>query len=108
PDRPPLIGAKGWVAGTWMIGSCYKNPNKLYGAYPHGYLDRVHSMFPDARKILHVFSGGLILEAATEVASKYCSPELIELIDLHGPAEGRYPTWQGDLFEMPREWFGRF
>ena len=135
PKRVPLVG-DGMVVGTWMIGACYKNPNPLYGAYPHGYLERVHSMFPDARNILHVFSGGLTLDPAADAAAgdtlltrETCSYadqykalrrptcgcrtcwskwQQIELVDMHGPEQGRFPTWQGDLFDMPEEWAGRF
>lgn len=104
PDRPQLHFSQEWVTGTWAIGACYKNPNKLYGAYPHGYLDRVMSMFPDAKTILHAFSGGMKLDYVQETA-----PEAeMELVDLMGPTNGRYPTWQGDLTEMPKEWAGRF
>lgn len=125
PDRPPLGGTADWLVGTWCIGACYANPNKLYGAYPRGYLARVHSMFPDARSILHVFSGGLTLGVARAEANAI-EPEAfnnchrcgdlhhdelcvdIELVDLRGPEQGRYPTWQGDVLAMPAEWAGRF
>jgi hypothetical protein len=111
PNRPPLTTSKdGLVAGTWLIGACYKNPNPLYGAYPHGYLERVHSMFPEARNVLHVFSGGLDVHTAWEAAEfgDYREDASIELVDLHGPEEGRAPTWQGDLFDMPTAWHARF
>ncbi len=116
PKRPPLAAGNGMLAGCWMIGACYKNPNPLYGAYPHGYLERVHAMFPDARKVLHVFSGGLKLDAAIEVAgmlemtntSTMGHIPTMELVDMHGPEQGRYPTWQGDVLDLPTEWEGRF
>jgi len=111
PERPPLAYGRGMVAGTWMIGSCYKNPNPLYGAYPHGYLERVHAMFPDARSVLHVFSGGLDRSNAVMAAwpdGVGTGAYTIELVDMHGPEQGRFPTWQGDLHEMPEEWAGRF
>ena len=66
PDRPPLSGTTDWITGTWCIGSAYSNPNPLYGAYPRGYLKRVHAMFPDAQNALHVFYGGLTEKAAVE------------------------------------------
>jgi hypothetical protein len=122
PKRPPLAYGNGMVAGTWMIGACYKNPSRnpdgtpFYGAYPHGYLERVHAMFPDAKSILHVFSGGLTFDAA--VAARFWqgppSEEMgptgyrITLVDMHGPEQGRYPTWQGDVLAMPEAWQGRF
>ncbi len=123
PDRPPLAahmpeGAPQWVAGTWLIGACYKNPNPLYGAYPHGYLERVHSMFPDAKQVLHVFSGGLTVFHAREAAwpnlprdadgVRQLGDRDATLVDLKGPEDGRFPTWQGDIMDMPAEWAGRF
>lgn len=113
PERPPLASTQEWVTGTWCIGACYKNPNPLHGAYPHGYLERVHAMFPDARSVLHAFSGGLRPEMAlghlVESAPSATVAEIsIELVDLHGPEQGRYPTWRGDVLAMPEEWAGRF
>lgn len=40
------------------MGNCYQTSG-YYGAYPHGYLDRVMAMFPDAERILHAPSGSL-------------------------------------------------
>ena len=105
PKRPPLSGGS-WVTGTWMIGACYRNPNRLYGAYPHGYLERVHAMFPDAREILHAFSGGMDLPSARELARVEATK--IELVDVMGPEQGRHPTWQGQVTGMPAAWRGRF
>ena len=84
--------------------------NPLYGAYPHGYLERVHAMFPDAANVLHVFSGGLqqMQAACLTWPGKMPTPRSMELVDIHGPEQGRYPTWQGDLHDMPAEWAGRF
>lgn len=62
PDWPRLIADKGFILGTWMIGQCYKNDTDLYGAYPHGYLKRIMTLFPDINpdKTLHLFAGSLI------------------------------------------------
>lgn len=104
PDRPPLAihampGSPQWVSGSWLI--------------PHGYLDRVHAMFPDAKQVLHVFSGGLDVEHAIAAAwpgvPHHKDAGLgIELVDLKGPEQGRHSTWQGDIMDMPAEWAGRF
>lgn len=119
PDRPGLLASKDWLTGTWAIGACYKNPNKIYGAYPYGYLDRVHAIFPNATSVLHVFSGGMTKEAAEESAWQYspCSAwqyatcgdtRRMELVDVCGPEQGRHPTWQGDVFDMPGSWRDSF
>lgn len=50
------------IYGTFFGGQDYKNKSKLYGAYPPRYLERVFSLFPDANKILHLFSGSLTKE----------------------------------------------
>lgn len=121
PKRPPLAASPEWVTGTWASGSAWKNPNPLYGAYPRGYLRRVHSCFPFSRKILHVFSGGLdrdqavatVLLAQREAMLRVGGegvPEVqaMELVDLKGPEDGRHPTWQGDVLALPEEWAERF
>jgi len=59
PSYPKLFTSNGWIVGTWMIGNYYRNANGYYGCYPHSYLKRVRSMFPDCTKILHVFSGSV-------------------------------------------------
>jgi 16S rRNA G966 N2-methylase RsmD len=63
-------------------------------------------MFPDARRVLHVFSGGLVLSEALRAANlveAVRSPDrgaCMVLVDMHGPEQGRFPTWQGDLFDF--------
>lgn len=59
PNYPPLACTDRWIYGIWIIGSYYRNKTDFYGAYPHSYLDRIMSMFPDCEKILHLFSGSL-------------------------------------------------
>lgn len=59
PDFQPLqIASEKRIEGLWIMGNCYQTSG-YYGAYPHGYLDRVMAMFPDAEDILHVPSGSL-------------------------------------------------
>lgn len=59
PNYPPLVTTDRWLYGVWMIGNDYRNKTSFRGAYPARYLDRVMSMFPQAKKILHLFSGSL-------------------------------------------------
>jgi len=124
PDRPPLVYHKGWAYGVWRIGNNFRTTAKgFYGAYPPSYLERVHSMFPDADHVLHAFSGSLTAQRAAELAWPNSTPEQLmagldpmigsmamELVDLHGPDSDppRFPTWRGDLLEMPEEWASRF
>lgn len=111
--QPAVTFDRGWLVGTWLIGACYKNPNKLYGAHPRGYLERVMSMFPDAEQVLHAFSGGLTLAEADAALAKSqnqlrksasdCPRRNIELVDLVS-GEGRTPTVAMDILEYCRLW----
>ena len=60
PKFPPpyLVGDR--IEGLWIMGNNYRTSG-YYGAYPHGYLDRVHAMFPleIGDPAMHIFSGSL-------------------------------------------------
>lgn len=56
-NYPPVVVSKGWIYGIWIIGNDYRSKKKYYGEYPPTYLNRVHALFPDAKKVLHLFSG---------------------------------------------------
>jgi len=105
PSRPPLASTAEWLTGAWAIGACWKNPNPLHGAYPRGYLQRVHAIFPSAKRVLHAFSGGLTVKDATADLSGDVE---VELVDVKGQEDGRFPTWCGDVLAMPEDWAGRF
>ena len=45
------------VVGTWIMGNNYRVKSTYYGGYPAGYLRRVKALFPDKKKVLHLFSG---------------------------------------------------
>lgn len=64
PKFPPLSVVKTAdgrerIEGVWILGNNYHVKTGYYGGYPHGYLDRVRSLFSDIRaeKTLHLFSG---------------------------------------------------
>lgn len=63
PDRPPLQvvqeGGADVLYGTWLCGNDYRTRSALYGAYPHGYLERVMALFPAGGHVLHAFAGAL-------------------------------------------------
>ena len=47
------------IIGIWVMGNNYTTKTSLYGAYPYGYLERIHALFPKTNKMLHLFSGSL-------------------------------------------------
>jgi len=54
--RSMFIGGDNRIQGMWIMGNDYTTSG-YYGGYPHGYLRRIRTMFPDKRNILHLFSG---------------------------------------------------
>lgn len=58
PKYPPLRADKRWLDGMWLLGNNYKGSG-YYGAYPPQYIRRIMALFPDANRILHLFSGSL-------------------------------------------------
>lgn len=58
PKWPPLRVDTRWLDGMWIMGNNYQTSG-YYGAYPHTYLDRITSLFPDAERVLHLFSGSM-------------------------------------------------
>jgi 16S rRNA G966 N2-methylase RsmD len=52
-----FVGADGRVVGTWIMGNDYRVKSAYYGGYPAGYLRRIQALFPDKRRVLHLFSG---------------------------------------------------
>lgn len=55
--RSLFLCEDGRVVGTWIMGNDYRVKSGLYGGYPAGYLRRIKALFPDKRRVLHVFSG---------------------------------------------------
>jgi len=58
PNFPPLRADGRWIDGMWVLGNNYRGSG-YYGSYPPQYLRRVMALFPDAERILHLFSGSL-------------------------------------------------
>jgi len=57
---PSLFLSNNEIIGLWVMGNNYTTKTKLYGAYPHGYLDRITTLYPIIKnKTLHLFSGSL-------------------------------------------------
>lgn len=60
--RSLFIAEDGRVVGTWIMGNDYRVKSAYYGGYPAGYLRRVKALFPDKKRVLHLFSGKVDLE----------------------------------------------
>jgi hypothetical protein len=58
-----FVSEDGRVVGTWIMGNDFRVKSNLYGGYPAGYLKRVRALFPDKKRVLHVFSGKVDLDA---------------------------------------------
>lgn len=61
--RSLFVAADGRVVGTWIMGNDYRVKSAYYGGYPAGYLRRIRALFPDKRRVLHIFSGKVELPA---------------------------------------------
>jgi hypothetical protein len=61
--RSIFPSADGRVVGTWIMGNDYRVKTGYYGGYPAGYLRRVRALFPEKRRVLHIFSGRVDLAA---------------------------------------------
>jgi hypothetical protein len=61
--RSLFVSEDGRVVGTWIMGNDYRVKTGYYGGYPAGYLRRVKALFPDKRRVLHIFSGKVDLSA---------------------------------------------
>ena len=58
--QPSLFLSNNQILGIWVMGNNYTTKTNLYGAYPHGYLERIYALFPlIPQKSLHLFSGSL-------------------------------------------------
>ncbi|HVC60858.1 MAG TPA: hypothetical protein VND19_10920 [Acetobacteraceae bacterium] len=61
--RSLFISEDGRIVGTWIMGNDYRVKSEYYGGYPAGYLRRIKALFPDKRRVLHLFSGKVDLAA---------------------------------------------
>lgn len=52
-----MVGDDGRAIGMWILGNDYRVKSGYYGGYPATYLKRIKALFPDKKKVLHLFSG---------------------------------------------------
>jgi len=57
PKLPPLQYHDEMLYGFWFLGGA--RHSSFYGSYHTNYLERIQALFPDATKVLHLFSGSL-------------------------------------------------
>jgi len=61
--RSLFASEDGRIVGTWIMGNDYRVQTGYYGGYPAGYLRRIRALFPDKKRVLHLFSGKVDLAA---------------------------------------------
>ncbi len=79
--RSLFISEDGRLVGTWVMGNNYRVASSYYGGYPHGYLKRIKSLFPEKTSILHLFSGKVdlsILKGETVDLNPDTSPDYVD------------------------------
>jgi hypothetical protein len=57
------IGGDGRVFGIFRMGNNYRVKSDYPGGFPAGYLKRIKALFPEKKRVLHLFSGKVDLEA---------------------------------------------
>lgn len=55
--RSLFVSEDNRIVGTWIMGNAYGVKSGYYGGYPAGYLARIKALFPEKRRVLHLFSG---------------------------------------------------
>jgi hypothetical protein len=89
---PYLAYENGWTFGTWFMGNNYQKRSDIYGGYQGNILRRMHVVFPDRRRPLHLFSGkvdlstfpGDTVDIRAELNPTYCcNAETCEGVPLH-------------------------
>jgi hypothetical protein len=84
--RSLFVSEDGRVVGTWIMGNDYRVKSGYYGGYPAGYLRRMAALFPDRRRVLHVFSGKVDIAAMPG-----------DTVDLNADMA---PTWVADAHDL--------
>ena len=51
------------MVDTSIMGNEYRVKSAYYGGYPAAYLRRIRALFPDMRRVPHIFSGKIDLAA---------------------------------------------
>jgi hypothetical protein len=52
-----LKAVNGRIYGVWVMGNSYRSRSGFYGEFPNSVKERILALFPDCKKIMHLFSG---------------------------------------------------
>lgn len=97
-------------------GQNYRNKSRLYGAYPPAFLPTVFALFPDAKRVLHLFSGSLTrvqVAEAWDKAQEFAAPSSYRPADplqirfdnaLHPIAKAAQPDVVGNAEDLVKAW----
>jgi hypothetical protein len=77
---PYLAHENGWTYGTWFMGNSYEKKTDYYGGFQGNFLKRIAALFPDRRRVLHLFAGkvdraafpGDTLDIRADLEPTYC------------------------------------
>lgn len=61
-----MIKKQGRLYGVWIVGNDYRRKTKFHGEFPKSFIERIYALFPDAKRILHIFSGTIEQEFTKE------------------------------------------
>ncbi len=76
-----FIAGNGELVGMWRMGNDYRVKSEYYGGYPAGYLRRIAALFPDKKRVLHLFSGKVdlaVIPGDTVDLSEDLSPTYVD------------------------------
>lgn len=79
--RHLFVAGDGRIVGTIIMGNDYRVKSNYYGGYPAGYLRRVKALFPDKKRVLHLFSGRVdltIMPGDTVDVNQELSPTFVD------------------------------
>lgn len=93
-----FISEDGRVVGTWITGNDYRIKSAYYGGYPAGYLRRIRALFPDKRRVLHLFSGKVELGALPGD-----TVDITVLRALRAVSAGTHIVWLDQVLPMYRK-----
>jgi hypothetical protein len=89
----PYLGHEnGRTYGTWFMGNSYEKKNDYYGGFQGNFLKRIAALFPDRKRVLHLFAGrvdltrfpGDTLDSRPELGPTYCvNAETCDGVPLH-------------------------